>query len=146
MITRTYKASTQAKAAQKMQADGTPPGHVMGGQSWAPGGRSCAASGFVGLGVLLLIVGLVFPHLWAVALICLVIGLVSRGTDGELTVTWIPAPSTSSTPVPVAASAPVVQPTYDAAGALKALADMRDAGHITQEEYDAKKAELLAKM
>jgi hypothetical protein len=51
-----------------------------------------------------------------------------------------------ATPVQVAAPTPVILPTYDAAAALKALADMRDAGHITQEEYDVKKAELLAKM
>ena len=79
MITRTYKASSQAKAANKMAAEGAPPGHVFGGQSWAQGGRSCAAQGFVVVGVLLLVVGLVFPPLWALAIICLVIGLVSAG-------------------------------------------------------------------
>jgi hypothetical protein len=98
MITRTYKASSQAKAAQKMTADGAPPGHVMGGQSWSPGGRTCSAQGFVILGVLLLLVGLLLPPLWLLAIICLVIGLVSGRGDGELTVTWMPAPTPMTPP------------------------------------------------
>jgi uncharacterized membrane protein YdbT with pleckstrin-like domain len=47
-----------------------------------------------------------------------------------------PAPSTAATP---AASA-------DAATTLASLADLRDRGAITAEEYEAKKAELLARM
>jgi hypothetical protein len=142
MITRTYKASTQAKAAQKMAAEGAPPGHILGGQSWAQGGRSCAAQGFVVAGVLLLVIGLVFPPLWALAVICLVIGLVSGRADGELTVTWLPAPE------PTPGTEPPTTPStaQDPAAALTSLRAMLDAGLITQEEFEAKKAELLAKM
>ncbi len=45
----------------------------------------------------------------------------------------------------VATAAPVVAPA-DPVAALASLADLRDRGAITAEEYEAKKAELLARM
>jgi uncharacterized membrane protein YdbT with pleckstrin-like domain len=44
------------------------------------------------------------------------------------------------------APAPPVAPTSDPATALASLADLRDRGAITNEEFEAKKAELLARM
>jgi hypothetical protein len=80
MIVRTYKASSQAKAAIAMAVEGPPPGHVLGSQSWEQDGRSCAANGFI------------------------------------------------------------------LAAQLAALKAMLDQGLLTQEEYEAKKAELLSRM
>jgi len=54
--------------------------------------------------------------------------------------------------VPVSAAVPVAAPagpatsSLDDAETLKRLADLRDSGAITAEEYDAKKAEILARM
>jgi hypothetical protein len=45
-----------------------------------------------------------------------------------------------------AAPAPQAAPTSDPAAALASLADLRDRGAITNEEFEAKKAELLARM
>jgi membrane protein YdbS with pleckstrin-like domain len=47
---------------------------------------------------------------------------------------------------PDASAAPATATATDAADALARLADLRDRGAITPEEYDAKKAELLARM
>ena len=138
MFTRTYKARSQAAAARKMQADGDWPGYELSGQSWGSGGRSCAAQGFVVVGVVCLVAGLLFPPLWVLAVISLVIGLVS-GREGELTVTW--------TPVRIEAPAPQsVAPAPDHAAGLASLKSMLDAGHISAEEYEAKKAEILGRM
>ena len=41
---------------------------------------------------------------------------------------------------------PLTQPAEDVAGKLGQLADLRDGGAITAEEYEAKKAELLARL
>ncbi len=52
-------------------------------------------------------------------------------------------------PIPTMAAAPVVaasSPTADAADALVRLADLRDRGAITAEDYEAKKTEILARM
>ena len=50
-----------------------------------------------------------------------------------------PAAATPVAPVPAAA-------VVDPATALASLADLRDRGAITPEEYEAKKTELLARM
>lgn len=139
MITRTYKASTQAKAAQKMAAEGAPPGHVMGGQSWAAGGRSCAAQGFVVLGVLLLVAGLVLPPLLIVAVIFLVIGIASGRGKGELTVTWVPESISGSSPPPVTTLA--AKRTVE--GRLAELERLHASGTLTDDEYAAKRAAIL---
>jgi uncharacterized membrane protein YdbT with pleckstrin-like domain len=54
--------------------------------------------------------------------------------------------STAQTPAEKAAAAPVAAPApaaTDPAAALSSLADLRDRGAITAEEYEAKKADLL---
>jgi Short C-terminal domain len=143
MLTRTYKAKTQAEAAKATAAAGAPPGYTLAGQSWAMGGRSCAASGFIVVGILLLIVGLVAPPLWLLAIICLVIGLVSGGRQGELTVTWMPVPTAIAAAAP---EEPAVRPASDPHETLAALKQMLDSGLLTPEEYEAKKAEVLGRI
>lgn len=145
VIVRTYRASSQSWAAKQMSLDGRPPGYVIAAQSWAPGGRTPAASFFVALGVLCLVGGLVFVPLWAVAVVCLVIGLVSGKGRGELTVTWTTAaPAQPSAVPPAPAIAPPAAP--DPGEQLRSLRGLLDDGVISQSEYEAKKAELLARM
>jgi Short C-terminal domain/Bacterial PH domain len=61
-----------------------------------------------------------------------------------------PAPTPAAQPVattPAAATAtPSPSSSADAAAALASLADLRDRGAITAEEFEAKKADLLARM
>jgi hypothetical protein len=140
MIVKTYKARTQEEAAAKMAADGTPPGHVLGAQSWSAGSRSCAAQGFVILGILCLIGGFLAPPIWVLAVVFLVIGLVS-GRIGELTVTWVPAQDTDT----AAPTQPSPAPP-DAAARLASLKSLLDQGLLTPEEYEAKRAEILSQM
>ena len=57
----------------------------------------------------------------------------------------------AATPTPTMAAAPVAAattppPAADAADALVRLADLRDRGAITPEDYEAKKTEILARM
>jgi uncharacterized membrane protein YdbT with pleckstrin-like domain len=58
------------------------------------------------------------------------------------------SPSTEATAAPAMATAPTAPPSAsaDAADALVRLADLRDRGAITPEDYEAKKAEILARM
>ena len=91
MIVKTYRGRTQGDAAGSMSIDVSTfgsHGYVATAQSWAPGGRTSAASFFVLLGVLCLVGGLLLFPLWALAVVFLVIGLVSGKGAGELTVTW----------------------------------------------------------
>lgn len=128
-----------------MSLDGAPPGYVISGQSWAPGGRTPAASFFILLGVVCLVGGLLFFPLWAVAVVCLVIGLVSGKGRGELTVTWTVAAPVQPPPVPpTSAFAPPI--AADPGEQLRSLQRLHDDGLISQAEFDAKKAEVLARM
>jgi putative oligomerization/nucleic acid binding protein len=135
------------KGMQQFQLDAArhaSDGYVIASQVQTPGGRTCAASGFVVVGVLFLLLGLLFPPLWAFALVCLVIGLVSGRSPSELAVVWRhDAPA-----APAPAQAPVVSSPAPSnpLEAMDALAAMRDRGMITAEEYEAKKAELLGRM
>ena len=56
----------------------------------------------------------------------------------------VPAPAAAEAPVPSVATAAAA--SADAATTLASLADLRDRGAITDEEFEAKKAELLARM
>ena len=145
MFTRTYKGRSQAAAAGKMQDDLNRPGYQVVGQSWASGGRSCAAQGFVVVGIAFLLMGLLFPPLWAIAVVCLVIGLVS-GRTGELTVTWAPIPQAPRPVAPQPAPVPAPAAAPDHVANLTTLKSMLDQGLITPEEYEAKKADLLSRM
>ena len=55
------------------------------------------------------------------------------------------APSAPAQPTAPAAATPTSNATADAATLLQ-LADLRDKGAITAEEYEAKKSEILARM
>ncbi len=60
-------------------------------------------------------------------------------------------PAAAAIPAPAGAStAPTQRPaattSADDAATLKRLADLRDSGAITPEDYEAKKAEILARM
>ncbi len=61
---------------------------------------------------------------------------------GPAVATVAAAPGSTTGPAPAAAPAAPADP----AAALNSLADLRDRGAITAEEYEAKKAELLARM
>jgi hypothetical protein len=52
----------------------------------------------------------------------------------------------AAAPVATAAAASSAPAASDPAAALSSLADLRDRGAITAEEYEAKKAEILARM
>jgi hypothetical protein len=111
-------------------------------QVQTPGGRSCAATGFILLGIVLLLVGLLAPPLWILSVICLIIGLASGRSGGQLTVVWraeqAPNPGT---PLPAPSG-----PETNLLATLDQLASLRDRGAITLEEYEAKKAELLGRL
>ena len=145
IVVRTYKGQSQSWAAKQLSLDGTPPGYVISAHSWAPGGRTPAASFFVLLGVLCLVGGFLFFPLWAVAVVCLVIGLVSGKGRGELTVTWTLAAPVQ--PPAVAPAPPIAPPTApDPGEQLRSLQRLHDDGLLSQAEFDAKKAEVLARM
>ena len=78
--------------------------------------------------------------------------LAKKMQDAGLTPTPAPAaPASTGAAVPlprrrVAATAPAAAPASDAAETLARLADLRDRGAITPEEYETKKAEILARM
>lgn len=92
MLVRTYRGKSLAEAAARMarEAPGRgSAGYVVTSQSWAPGGRSPAAWLFIVVGVAALLVGLfVYWPALIMAFVALLIGLVSRVREGELTVTW----------------------------------------------------------
>lgn len=56
------------------------------------------------------------------------------------------AAATMASAPPVASAAPAAPAAPDAAATLAQLAGLRDSGAITSEEYEAKKAEILARM
>jgi hypothetical protein len=87
----TYRGRTQQEATvafKEQAARLAARGYVPVSQSWAPGGRTAAASFFVVLGVLFLVLGLVLLPLWLFAIVFLIIGLVSGKGPGSLTVTY----------------------------------------------------------
>ena len=52
----------------------------------------------------------------------------------------------SDAAAPAPASAAPANPAADAADTIRHLAELRDQGHITPEEFEAKKAEVLARI
>ncbi len=119
-------------------------GYVVASQVQTSGGRTPAASLFIVLGVSCLVLGFFFLPLWAIAIVCLVIGLVSGKSPGELAVVWKYAGRAEV----AAPEAPIAQtpPASDPLATLSALAGLRDQGAITAEEFDAKKADLLGRL
>lgn len=73
-------------------------------------------------------------------------GLSNKRTPGRITVTWVKAASVSD----AQATVPPATDDSDSSEALvrhlKSLADLRDSGVLTEDEFQAKKAELLSKI
>ena len=62
-----------------------------------------------------------------------------------MSATWTMAASPTAPPPPVVA-APITSPVISPADQLRSLRALLDDGVISQAEYDAKKAEMLAQM
>jgi len=130
-ITRTYKGNPQeaAAAAQQDAAELAARGYYPTGQSYSPGSWGCGAF-LVALLLAIVLIG-----------ILIFIYLIIVKPAGTLVVTY---EYRDRAPVAAAPASPAVIP--DPATALASLADMRDRGLITAEEYEAKKTELLKRM
>lgn len=138
---RTYRGS-RAKASDAFRLDAVQLsgwGYRVAGQSWMEGGRTDAAKIFVAGGVVCMLLALMQIGWLLIGILCLVIGLASGKGPGTLVVTYerqLAAPSAGTVP----AAAP------DPMAAMDSLKAMRDAGHLSDGEYAAKKAEILARM
>lgn len=130
VVTRSYRGSAR-EAAEHFQRDAVElarQGYVPVSQIYTPGSWGCGAF-LVALILFLVLIGiLIFIYMLIVK------------PAGVLIVTYEYRPA-NAPPVVVAAA-----PAPDPAAALAALATMRGQGHITAEEYEAKKAELLGRM
>lgn len=125
---RTYKAKTQKLAADAFTLDSgymAARGYYPTSQSWAPGSWGAGAF-IIALLLAIFIIGiLIFIYLLIVK------------PDGTLTVTYqlqrqaVPEP-TKLAPNPMSV--------------LDALVTMKEAGHITDEDFEAKKVELLGRI
>ncbi len=67
-------------------------------------------------------------------------GLSNKRTPGRITVTWVKTASGTQAAVPPGAEDEAL------VRHLKSLADLRDSGVLTEQEFQAKKAELLSKI
>ncbi len=127
-VTRTYKGNPATSAAE-FERDArsmAEQGYYPISQQYTPGSWGCGAF-LVALLLAVVLIGiLIFIYLIVVK------------PDGTLVVTY---EHRVSTPIPN------TQPTVaDPLSAIDALAKMRDAGHITTADYEAKKAELLERL
>lgn len=129
-ITKTYKGSpTTAAALFQADAAEAAKGHYYPiSQTYTPGSWGCGAF-LIALLLAVVLVG-----------ILIFIYLIIVKPDGTLVVVYEYRP-----PAPSLPPAETLPPT-SAADALSALADMRDRGLISPEEYEAKKAALLDRL
>src|ERR1035437_2263862 len=119
---KTYDSAKEYESdAQKMITDG-----------WRMEGQS-QSTGNVKMGRTLVKAGIFLP--WAV--------MRPARKGGKLTVTWVKANLTSIASAPATSSVATDTPLDDALDQLKRLGDLRDAGILTEDEFVAKKAELL---
>ncbi len=86
--------------------------------------------------------------LWAIAivllpLIAMVVYFIMRDTDGTVPGTAPPAPNPQPRAVPVVAAPSVPVGAADAADQLDRLADLRDRGVLTDDEFQREKDKLL---
>lgn len=130
-ITRTYKGSA-SKAAEDFQRDAQKlarDGYYPTSQLYTPGSWGCGAF-LVALLLAIVLIGiLIFIYLLIVK------------PDGTLVVTYEYRRDPDAARLVAEAPEPV-----DPMSALTSLADMRDKGLVTPEEYEAKKAELLERL
>jgi uncharacterized membrane protein len=127
-ITRAYRGSP-AEAAEAFQRDASrlaADGYHPVSQIYSPGSYGCGAFLLALLLFVILIGILIFIYMIIVK------------PAGTLVVTYELRPERAEAPRPLAPG--------DPASALASLATMRDQGHVTAEEYEAKKAELLGRM
>lgn len=133
MEVRTYRGSPEV-AGQAFAADAAAAsreGWTVSTQQYASGDFSSAGLWMMAFGVVFGLLGFLFPPFWILAIIAFLIGATSK-RPGSLTVTY-------ARPTTVAAR-------DDISSTLSQLADLRDRGAISGQEYDAKKAELLARL
>jgi hypothetical protein len=128
-VVRTYSGKQQAATAA-FQGEATVfarHGYVVTSQSWAPGSWGAGAWLLALLLFLVLLGVLIFLYMLIVK------------PDGTLTVTY-----TREARAPTPSASPAV--TTAAADRLSQLANLRDQGLITSEEYEAKRAEIVAEL
>jgi Short C-terminal domain len=96
------------------------------------------------LAAFLTVAGLfVFWGLWIGAILFVLIGLTgSTSGGGEFSVTW----TRSAVSPPAVFAAPITSAVLSPADQLRSLRALLDDGVISQADYDAKKAEVLARM
>lgn len=132
ILVRTYKAKSQTDAAEAFSRDAASlaeQGYTPISQSWAPGSYGCGAF-LVALALCVVLIGiLVFIYMLIVK------------PDGALTVTYQRSASTSS--VTAHAPAPPQGTTSTQLKQLERLAELRDRGVLTPEEFESKKQKLL---
>lgn len=126
-IIRMYRGHNQADAVAAMQieaAELAEQGYRVSAQSWAAGSWGCGAF-FLAVVLFLVLIGiLVFLYMLLVK------------PDGTLTVTY----TLERDP------RPPLDPSLAITDQLKKLGELRDAGVLTPEEFEAKKAQLLARL
>jgi hypothetical protein len=132
-VVRVYRGSAQ-RAAQLFEEDArrlAPEGYRPVNQSYVAGSWGCGAF-LIALVLFFILVGiLIFIYMLLVK------------PDGTLTVTYQREAAASSTP----AVAPVAPRASDViSDQILQLSRLRDAGVLTTEEFEAKKAELLGRM
>lgn len=128
-----YKGSPQDAAAQFQRdaAAAAADGYYPVSQQYTPGSWGCAAF-LVALLLCIVLIG-----------ILIFIYLIIVKPAGMLVVVYEYRPPESAPPLPPEAQP---RPMPDPTAALSSLADMRDKGLITAEEYEAKKKDLLDRM
>lgn len=141
-IVRAYRGKQQADAVAWFEEDAAelaPSGYVPTSQSWAPGQWGAGAF-IVALLLVFILVGiLVFIYMLLVK------------PAGTLTVTYTKMTSPERDWTPQAETTSVRESTdlpagLEALAMLEKLGQLRDAGILTPEEFEAKKADLLARL
>jgi uncharacterized membrane protein YagU involved in acid resistance len=126
-LIRIYRGRNQPDAVERMAPDAAAladDGYIVTAQSWAQGSYGCGAF-LVALILFIVFIGLlVFLYMLLVK------------PDGTLTVTYTLRTESPLTP----------DPSLAVTDQLKKLGELRDAGVLTTEEFEAKKAELLARL
>ncbi len=128
-IIRTYVGKQQADTTAAFQAEArylASCGYIVKSQSWAPGQWGCGAFLVAVLLFIVLIGILVFLYLLIVK------------PDGTLTVVFERTAQPQSQPARASGAA-----SADVGGRLRHLTELHDAGAITDEEYAARRAEIL---
>lgn len=148
---RTYKGRTRQEAGKRLTQDGpvmTGAGYQLASQSWNEIRGYSVAARLCFIVAAFFTVGGLFTY-WPLligAILFVLIGLTgSTIHSGELSVTWTMTAPASAPQRPVVA-APVTSATLNPADQLRSLRALLDDGVISQQDHDAKKADLLDRM